>query len=120
MDPKLKKWLRWFDVIKSELEDLVVAKYTFREVQLLIEENSRLHKPGSFYDYFAQTYVSHVVIGLRRQIKSDAQGISMARLFEEMIDFPKTLSRKYYVGLYKDTSVEVYADEDFNKFSAPG
>lgn len=120
MDSKLKKWLRWLEVIKGELHDLVVAKYTFHEVQTLIKNNPLLHKPSSFYDYLAQTYVSHVVIGLRRQIKSDTQSISMARLFEEMIATPQSLSRKYYVSLYKGSAVEDLADSDFDKFSAPG
>jgi hypothetical protein len=75
MDPKLAKWLRWFDVIKVEVQDLVVAKHTFNEVQSMIRANPKLHQHSSFYDYFARTYVSHVVIGLRRQIKVDTQSI---------------------------------------------
>lgn len=120
MDPKLKKWLRWLEVIKCEVQDLVMAKYTFHEVQKLIKDNPLLHKPSSFYDYLSQTYVSHVVIGLRRQIKSDDQSISMVRLFEEMIAAPESLTRTYYVGLYKGSAVQDLADGDFNKFSAPG
>jgi len=120
MDPKLEKWLRWFDVIKVEVRDLVVAKHTFNEVQNMIRSNPKLHKHSSFYDYFARTYVSHVVIGLRRQIKRDDRSISMSRLFEEMIETPQVLSRRYFTDKYKGLVAEQFADKDFDKFSTPG
>ncbi len=119
MDTKLKKWLRWLEVIKDEVQDLVMAKRTFHEVQQLIRDNPALHQPNSFYDYLSRTYVSHVVIGLRRQIKCGNQSISMARMFEELIESPQVLTRSYYVGLYKGSVVENFADKDFNKFAAP-
>jgi len=120
MDKKLKKWLRWLDVIKTEVQNLVMAKRTFHEVQQLISDNPMLHQPNSFYGYLSRTYVSHVVIGIRRQIKCDKQSISMARLLEELIESPQVLTRKYYVDLYKGSIVENFADQDFNKFAAPG
>jgi hypothetical protein len=82
MDPKLTKWLRWLDVIKAEIQDLVIAKRTFHEVQQLIRDNSVLQQPSSFYDFIASTYVSHVLIGLHRQLKCGDQSISLAGLFE--------------------------------------
>lgn len=120
MDTKLKKWLQWLEVIKAEVQDLVMAQRTFHEVQQLIIDNPSLHQPNSFYDYLSRTYVSHVVIGLRRQIKYDNQSISMARLFKELIESPQVLTRSYYVGLYKGSVTEDFADKDFNKFAVPG
>lgn len=120
MDPKLEKWLRWFDVIKVEIQDLVVAKHTFNEVQGMIRANPKLHKHSSFYDHFARTYVSHVVIGLRRQIKRDGQSISMSRLFEEMIATPQAFPRKWFTDKYKGSVVQDFADSDFDKFATPG
>lgn len=108
-----------YDPSIPPITDLVIAKHIFQEVQKLIENNPLLHKPSSFYDHLSRTYASHVVIGLRRQIKCDKQSISMARLFEEMIESPHALTRSYYVGLYKGSIVESFADRDFNKFAAP-
>ncbi len=120
MNPKLTKWLRWLDVIKLEVQDLVIAKRTFHEVQALIRDNPLLHQPTSFYDFLARTYVSHVVSGVRRQIKCSDQSISMAGLLEEMIEEPQILSRNYFVGLYNGSGVESLADADFNNFAAVG
>lgn len=117
---KLKKWIRWLDIIKGEVSELVIAKHTFHEVQKLIKDNSLLHQPSSFYDYLSRTYISHTVIGLRRQLKCDEQSISMARLFTEMIKEPQTFTRRYYVNLYEGSAVKRYADHDFEKFAASG
>lgn len=119
MDRKLKKWLEWLKVIHDEIQDIVMAKRDFSEVQNLIKSNPKLHQPSSFYQYLARTYVSHVTIGLRRQLKSDSQSISFARLLTEMIDNPAALSRGYYVGLYRGPVVEGFANQDFNKFADP-
>lgn len=119
MDPRLKKWLRWLKILEGEIQDLVVAKHTFHEVQDMIHDNPLLHQPSSFYDYLSNTYVSHVVIGVRRQIKCDDQSISMARLFQEMIDTPQAFPRADYTAKYKGSVKEDSANRAFDKFAAP-
>lgn len=119
MDQMLTKWQHWLGIVKGEVQDLVVAKHTFHEVQGMIRNNPRLRQHSSFYDYLSRTYVSHVVIGVRRQIKCNDQSISMARLFEEMIATPQAFSRAYYTAKYKGVVVEGFADRDFDKFAAP-
>ena len=119
MDPRLAKWLRWFDVIKVEVQDLVIAKHMFNEVQSMIRSNPKLHHHSSFYDYLTRTYVSHVVSGLRRQIKLDDQSISMSRLFQEMIETPEAFPRRYFVDKYKGSIAEGFADNDFDNFAKP-
>ena len=120
MDPRLSKWLRWLEVIKSEIQDLVVSKYTFHEVQKMIAENPTIQVGNSFYRYITSTYVSHTVIGLRRQVKADPQSISLALLLQELIKTPEVLSRKYYLALYKGSTVKDLADKDFDRFAAQG
>ena len=119
LDPMLSKWIGWLAVIKGEVRELVIAKDTFQKVQRLIENNPALHRHSPFYQYLSSTYVSHGVIGLRRQIKSKGPIISMARLFEEMIERPQVLTRAYYVSLYEDSAIEDLASEHFNQFAAP-
>ncbi len=119
-DPKLDKWLRWLHIIGLQVQDLVMAKYTFHEVQKMIAANPAIQKDNSFYRYLTNTYVSHVVIGLRRQLKPDPQSISMVRLMQELVEAPEVLSRTYFKGLYSGTMVEDLADRDFDKFSKPG
>ncbi len=120
MDPKLTKWLRWLEIIKNEVQDLVMAKHIFHEVQRMISDNPLLHQNNSFYDYLSRTYVSHVVIGVRRQIKCDDQCISMVHLFDEMIASPQAFPRTDYTAQYKGSVVENFANKDFDRFATPG
>lgn len=119
-DPRLEKWLRWLNIIKLQIRELVQAKYTFHEVQKMIAANPAIQKDNSFYRYLTNTYVSHVVIGLRRQLKLDSQSISLVRLMQELTESPETLSRAYFKGLYAGNTGEYLADGDFNKFAKPG
>ena len=120
MDPKLAKWIRWLKIIHDEIQHLVLAKDAFWEVQEIIKSNKRIQKPSYFYQYLGNTYVSHSVIGMRRQLKVDRQSISLARLLTEMAETPEVISRKYYRGLYSGSVVERFAYRDFDKFSEPG
>jgi hypothetical protein len=46
LDPKLTKWINWLEVIKGEVRELVIAKDMFQQVQKMIEDNPRLHRPS--------------------------------------------------------------------------
>jgi hypothetical protein len=116
MDTRFKKWINWLKIIESEIYDLVLTKDIFWRVQDLIRKNKRIQKPSIFYRYMGDTYVSHVIIGIRRQVKIDKQSISFARLLSEISQDPKRITRKYFVSLYKDSVVEDIADNDFDKF----
>jgi len=120
MDPRLKKWIGWLKVLHDEIQQLVIAKDIFWEVQEIIKANKKIQKPSSFYEYLGNTYVSHSLIGMRRQLKVDSKSISLARLLTEMSETPEVFSRKYYKAMYAGSVVEDFADRDFDRFSAPG
>jgi len=118
MDSKLCKWLGWLKKIHDEIQQLIINRNIFWEVQDIIKNNKEIHKPSSFYTYLGDTYIAYISIGIRRQVKIDVkkQSISFSRLLAEIEESPAILSRKYYVGLYKTSAVESRADEDFDQF----
>jgi hypothetical protein len=116
MDPKLIKWIRWLKSIEVEITQLVVARDIFWSVQKLIEGNKAIQKPSSFFKYMGDTYISFIVMGIRRQIKIDGKSISFARLLSEIECYPEKISRQYFRKLYKGSSVELLADNDFDQF----
>lgn len=116
MNSRLYKWLQWLKVVQDDIQQLLVNRNIFWEVQDIIKSNSELHKPSSFYRYLGDTYVAYISIGIRRQVKNDKQSISFARLLSALAQTPASLSRKYYVGLYKGSTVEHCADRDFDRF----
>lgn len=111
--------MEWLKTVEGEVQDLVVAKHIFHEIQGMIRDNPRLHQYSSFYDYFSNTYVSHVVIGVRRQITCHKDSSSMADLFKEMIATPETFTRAHYTAKYKGSAKEDDANKTFDKFAAP-
>jgi hypothetical protein len=116
MDQKLQKWIKWLKLINEEITQLVIARDIFWSVQELIKKNKDIQKPSSFYEYFANTYIAFIVMGIRRQIKNDQQSISFVRLLSEIADQPQIISREYFKSLYKGSTVEFLADNDFNQF----
>ena len=118
MDHKLIKWIKWLKTVEDEISHLVVNKDIFWSVQKLIKENKKIQKPSSFYRFLGDTYVSHALIGVRRQIKIDSQSISFHRLLKEITENPEILSREYFRELYKGSVLEELgqADKDFNQF----
>lgn len=112
------KWLRWFEVIEEEIRQLVAAKYMYNELRAMVEDNTTLHQNNPFFEYLARTYVSHAIIGVRRQIKCNSQSVSFARLLADLIKSPHVLTRAYFSGLYKDVKHRAY--KDFENFALPG
>jgi hypothetical protein len=117
MNTRLKKWIRWLKVAHDDIQQLVINRNIFWEVQRMIKVNNELHKPSSFYMYLGDMYVAYVTIGIRRQIKVSRQSISFARLLTELADTPSILSREYYTSLYRGSTIEHLADKGFDKFS---
>ncbi len=93
---KLGKWLRWMETIHDEILILVQDANMFWEVQGIIRGNPRIQKPNAFYGYLARTYLSHALVGLRRQIKLQKDSISFVGLLDEIAKNPEELSRNYF------------------------
>lgn len=117
MDHKLLKWLKWLDVIKVEISELLIGRNIFWQLLELIESNKVSKGKLILGHYLCSSYVSHVVMGIRRQIKVDKQSISFARLLEEIIEKPDLISREYFKRLYINSPIAHKADSHFNQYS---
>lgn len=116
MNTRLNKWIKWLKVIHDDIQSLLVTRNIFWEVQKIIKNNKDIQKPSAFYQYLGDTYVAYATIAIRRQVKSDKQSISFARLLAEISDDPVILSRSYYKKLYVGSVVEMFADRHFDEF----
>jgi len=128
MDDRFNTWNKWIDVILFEITKLSIDRHIFWEVQDIINNNPKIQKPSSFYDFLRNIYGVSAVMGVRRQVKIEKDSISFAKLLLEICDTPKILSRTRYFAHYKGssvekiakrlgTTVEKYRSQDFDQFA---
>lgn len=78
-------------------------------------------KQNKFYEFLGDAYGTLALMGIRRQVKSKKDSISLAGLLEEISKNPKILSRKRFVNLYKETREdENVASKDFDDLVGKG
>ena len=119
---KLQKWLKWMETIHNEIRALVLDANIFCEVREIINRNSRLQKPTSFYGYLADSYISHSIASIRRQIKPHRDSISFVGLLEEIAHNPEELSRSYFESFYPNSEFgDLMKNEidDFAQYADP-
>ena len=94
------KWSGWLETIYKDIQNLLIKRDIFREVQEIVRANPRIHKPSHFYDWLGSVYTTDAVIGIRRQLDLDKRSISFKRLLTDILNHPEVLSRDRYVKLY--------------------
>ena len=127
-DLRFAKWDKWLETVKTEVTSLVVNRHIFWEVQKMIEANSKIQKPSSFYAWMGNVYVSDAVMGVRRQLDTHKDCISLAKLLQEIIATPAILSRARFLLVYLENSgsddvrkfLEKRANAEFDTFAGKG
>ena len=121
-DQQFKKWDEWLGKIIEDVENQLINRRIFWEVQNIIDANSQIQQPSSFYGWMGTLYAATGAAGVRRQVDLDKQSISFVRLLEEIIKWPEVLSRKRFVTLYvsKDPFLERSANLHFDDFAGSG
>lgn len=135
MDDPFPKWDQWLIAIHEEVLALHRNRGVFLGVQEMIRMNPGLHRSSSFYGFLGGIYSQASVMAIRRQAEDNKQSISMGRLLREMSEHPSFLTRARFRAMYPDKESVIVceangahveemelgvADEDFNRFAAPG
>ena len=93
---QLEKWLRQMQTIEIEISRLLGDVEAFRRLRSIVASNPSIQQPHTFYRYLFDSYLSHVLMGLRRQVKPNKDSISLVGLLQEIANYPQELSRSYY------------------------
>lgn len=112
-DDRWRKWHRWFEVIRNEIQHLCLNKYIFLELKQIINANENLHQPSAFYDFINSSYAAFSAVTVRKLVKGHKDSISFSGLLEEIIDTPDVLSKERFVALYSGSVAEQWAEKDF-------
>ena len=72
MDPKLRKWMGWLDLIEADITSLVWSKSIYLELNEIITINPKIHQPNRFWDWISTNYVASSLMGMRSCIPKPA------------------------------------------------
>lgn len=124
---QFQKWQAWLDSINLQVQLLVVYRRIFTEVLEIVEGNSAVDKDNIYFGFVSNAYVDSVVMGIRRQLKTDKQSISVARLLKEIADNSQVITRslferQYMAGasqaLQESPGVRAAMEDVFAKYAA--
>ncbi len=102
ISPKLQKWREWMEAIEPEIRLLLRDARVFWEIRIIIHGHRRTQ--DFHYGYLERSYLDHVLVRLRRQIKSYKEGISLVGLLHEIAKNPEELSRSSIEAVCSDPS----------------
>ena len=119
IEQRRERALGWLETIYKDVQELVVHNHVFWEVQNIIKKNQRLaDTPSVFYDCLALTFSQSATVTVRRHSKLNKQSVSLHRLLEELRQYPKIITRDYFVGLYGlDRLEQKRANRAFDKLA---
>lgn len=92
---RTREWLR---VIYADVQDLIIDRHIFWEVQGIVRNNPVIRPmPSHFFHWMMAAHVEATAIGIRRQVKRDNDSISLRRFLEELREHPDIASRDHYI-----------------------
>jgi len=104
-DSRFQKWQEWLNIIYSDIQQLLINRHIFNEVQEIISSNPQIQIGSAFYNWMGTIYPAAMVMGVRRQLDNRNDCISLVRLLKEIKKNPKVLTRKRYLSMYNDSSL---------------
>jgi hypothetical protein len=116
--PHIGQWREWLKIINGDVVTLHHDRHLFREIMGMIERNPNLPKQSVVYDWIIRQYVVSATMGVRRQVDTRRDVISMERLLLEIENNCKSITRDWFVAQYR-TGMADLAHRDFDRF-APG
>jgi hypothetical protein len=113
----ISDWLARFDLIKIDIQALLLRRQVFHRLQEIVAANPKLHRPSYLYDYLASTYAVSAAAGVRRHARNDDQhrDASLVGLLFSVRRTPEILTRARHVSLRLEA--EMPADIAKKEFS---
>lgn len=117
MEDKFKKWNRWLDEIRADIEGIAGHRGIFRRMRAGVDKGRDRRDAYRFIEFLDSSYVALALMGIRRQVKIHKDSISLARLLREICAAPSLLSRKRFAAARE---AAVTAEDYFDAFAGGG
>ena len=109
------------DILKGEVQSLVINRHVFWEVQDIIRSNQRIQIGSTFYDWMGSAYASSMSIAVRRQVDEAPRSISFINFLTQIRSRPLVVSRAWYKSLFPGGDYPPnWADKCFDRLAGVG
>lgn len=122
-DERRLRLISWLETICRDTQDLLVDSRVFWEMQDVISGNpALLVAPALLKQWMASCFAQATAVGVRRQVKSGSDSVSLMRLLREVRQFPHLVSRQHYLSLFAGCEDWLVASghRDFDRIVGPG
>jgi hypothetical protein len=85
-------WRDRFITISSDVGNLLLGRYLFRETQTVIAHNRTLE--GLFTRWIRINYANSTILGIRRAVDTDKRALSLANFLRDLIADPNVVTRQ--------------------------
>lgn len=101
-DPqRVAKWNRWIEQIEGELVHLLASRKIYMGYGNMVRANKTVQSDGvTFHNWVVDNYVTFVSMAIRRQLDTDSDSISLARLVTDIKNNPESMARANHVAFY--------------------
>nr|HPM75379.1 hypothetical protein [Saccharofermentans sp.] len=86
MSNKIAKWEKWIDLICHDCGNVMLSRDMFIDLHKMIEKNPKMQQGDYFHDYMRDTYVAHVLMMIRKHLKTDSNSISLKALVRDILE----------------------------------
>jgi hypothetical protein len=122
---KIAMWQKWSERIGQDVIHLLGHRKIYKSYAELLDLNPDVVKNGGlFHQWINETYITSVAMGIRRQLDTDKDVISLLKLIRDIKNNPNDLTRDWHISLYKsnldDDIKNAIANETFTKHAGAG
>lgn len=121
MKQKFEKWETWLKTVSQEITHLAASRQIYTETVKIILSNESLCKKNYFLDVLEEWHVHSIVMGLRRQLKTGDDNVSLAGLLKDVAGASHLLSRERFVSIVSsDGRGKEQPNATFDKYAGEG
>jgi hypothetical protein len=118
------RWQREVSRIKEDLQGTINDRAIFQDFAALVRENGDWideHNGGYFTSFVARSYVARVALGVRRQVKSDKNSLSLSRLLHQIRTCAPQLTFEFFLKQFpRDPDYVPWQEPTFRYLSKDG
>lgn len=92
--------------IGDNVSDLLWDKKMYEDFGTIIKNNPKIDKPNLFYDFIKIGYISHVVLGICRQIDKDEHSLSLVNFLNKVFDNCEKIRKDWFVKQYEKSGLD--------------